>query len=220
VDEGAGQGCEHCKGVLSLCLYPAWGAQQYCSRAEHFARSSAAAGSKYGQFALAFHLQFIGSKNGQFALGSNLGCRPFASDGVRPEVVALFQQSAAQGVSVAQWCLGLCYETGNGVPKNNAEACSLFGMAALQRFPHAYASMVQFSGEEDNKIYLLKKAVDGGLLQLQGDLDQALARKTACNARPTLPAQQQGDAAQHGTAAAAHNEVLLSRGNTAKRGRN
>jgi hypothetical protein len=60
-DEGALQGCTHCQGVLSMCHYPVWGAQRYCPRAEQLARSSAAAGSKYGHFAFGFHLQFIGS---------------------------------------------------------------------------------------------------------------------------------------------------------------
>jgi TPR repeat protein len=92
------------------------------------------------------------SEHGHLALGNHVDCRPHANDGVRPEVTALYRLSAEQGVSVAQWRLGLCYENGDGVQKNSEEALRLFMLAANQRFPNAYFTLVRPAKDLDSVI--------------------------------------------------------------------
>ena len=48
------------------------------------------------------------------------------------EAVKWFRKAADQGVELAQFKLGLCYASGNGVPENKAEAAKWIRKAAAQ----------------------------------------------------------------------------------------
>jgi TPR repeat protein len=121
------RGCIHCTGVLSLCLLQGWGVAMNVARASQLARTSAAAGSRYGQFAL--------------------GC-VFDQHSLRKAVVQ-YQLSAAQGLDAAQCALGRRFAVGVGVPADKAEALRLFHLAAAEGFPDAFAALADHSGDDE-----------------------------------------------------------------------
>ena len=127
--------------MLSLCLLQGWGVARDVERARQLARTSAAAGSRYGQFAL--------------------GTLLHSED----EAVALYQLSAAQGLDAAQYALGVSYCTGDGVPADNEEAMRLYQLAAVQGFPEAFAALADLAGGDENMRlhWLLQSYLAGGI---------------------------------------------------------
>ena len=91
--EGVRLGCAHCKGVLAVSY--AWGAgcPRDLERAMRLARDSAAAGSKYGRYAL-----------GRLHLNGEGGAAQ--ADAV---VVAEFRVAADEQLDAAQWGMGFLY---------------------------------------------------------------------------------------------------------------
>jgi TPR repeat protein len=120
--EGVRLGCEHSCGVLASCF--AWGAGcvKDSSRAMQLASKSAAAGSRYGQYAMG-RLHFDEQDDSRAA--------------------GLFRQAAAQRLDAAQWCLGFLHQHGKGVNQNVNEALHWYRLAADQGLPLAYVSVAQ-----------------------------------------------------------------------------
>lgn len=59
------------------------------------------------------------------------------ADGVpvnKARAIELYKKTADEGFGEAQGALGVCYATGNGVPKNDYEAFRWFSMAASAAF--------------------------------------------------------------------------------------
>lgn len=144
--EGNVKGCIHCAGVLSLCLQKGWGVARDVERAWQLARTSAAAGSRYGQFALGT-LTFYDE-----------------SEVLRAETRAQYQLSVAQGLDAAQYGLGFHYSFFDG---DNEEALRLYRLAAAQGFETAITMEVLISklvlfaaGKDVNK--LLRSFLAGG----------------------------------------------------------
>lgn len=129
VEDGDRQGCPHCRGFLSYCLLHFKGCDDESNglSALHLARSSAAANSKYGQFALGCHFQ---------------GDEHYA------QAFAQFQLSEAQGLDAAQFELGRCYEFGYGIAKYDAEARRLYQHAADRGFPEAFEVLSELAADE------------------------------------------------------------------------
>ena len=144
VAKGDLQGCTHCAGVLSLCLLQGRGVTRDVERAWQLARTSAAAGSSYGQFALGTLLHEI-SEN-------------------KVEALAQHQLSAAQGLDAAQYALGVRHHTGDGVPADNEEALRLYQLAAAQGFPEAFAAIADHAGGDEKMRlhWLLRSYLAGG----------------------------------------------------------
>jgi TPR repeat protein len=109
--EGNVKGCIHCAGVLSLCLLQGWGVAKDVERARQLARTSAAAGSRYGQFALGTFYEI--------------------SENEVLETRGQYQLSVAQGLDAAQYGLGFYYQFFDG---DNEEALRLYRLAAAQGF--------------------------------------------------------------------------------------
>ena len=61
--------------------------------------------------------------------------RPLFED--ETEAVKWYRKAAEQGDAKAQWCLGRCYESGDGVIQDKDEAVKWYRMAADQG--HRYA---------------------------------------------------------------------------------
>jgi TPR repeat protein len=129
--KGELQGCTHCAGVLSVCLLRGWRVARDVERAWQLARTSAAARSRYGQFALASLLHET-SEN-------------------EIEAAAQYQLSASQGLDAAKHALGVLYHIGNGVLADNDEALRLYQLAAVQGFPEAFAALA--GGDEKTRLY-------------------------------------------------------------------
>jgi TPR repeat protein len=134
--EGNVQGCIHCAGVLSLCLLQGWGVARNIERAWQLARSSAAAGSRYGQFAL--------------------GALYEISENKVLETRGQYQLSAAQGLDAAQHGLGFYYQFVDG---DNEEALRLYRLAAAQGFDLAIIMEVLINGDNGK---LLRSFLTGG----------------------------------------------------------
>jgi len=140
VEEGDHQGCPHCQGVLSYCFLHS----KRCNNAAFsldLARSSAAANSKYGQFALGCHFQ---------------------RDEDHAQAFAQFQLSEAQGLDAAQFELGRCYEFGYGIAKDDAEARRLYQLAADQGFPDAFEVLSELAADVE-EIYWFRRLADDNL---------------------------------------------------------
>jgi TPR repeat protein len=129
VAKGDLQGCTHCAGVLSVCLLRGWGVAKDVERAWQLARTSAAAGSSYGQFALATLLH----ENSETEI----------------EAVAQYQLSAAQGLDAALCALGARCYSGDGVLADKDEALRLYQLAAAQGFPEAYVALADHAGGDE-----------------------------------------------------------------------
>jgi TPR repeat protein len=147
--EGNLKGCTHCAGVLSLCLLQGWGVARDVERAWQLARKSAAAGSRYGQFALATLLDQISQNDVETVVAQKLA-------------QAQYQLSAAQGLDAAQYALGFHHHLTLG---DNEEAQRLYRLAAAQGFPLATFMEVLI-----NKFFLFAAGGDqmkrfGSLLQ-------------------------------------------------------
>ena len=106
------------------------------------ARSSAAANSKYGQYALGCHFQLYEKDHAG--------------------AVAQFQLSAALGLDAAQFELGRCYKFGYGVAIDDAEALRLFRLAADGGFPDAFESLAELAADVNEEIYWLERSVAAG----------------------------------------------------------
>ncbi len=115
------------RGVFALCL--AWGAgcPKDVARATQLAQSSAAAGSKFGHY----------------ALGRLLFDSPGGDDGNACRVAGLFRQAAALNLDAGQWGVGFLHEHGVGVARNVREALHWYQLAAEQGMPWACASVAQ-----------------------------------------------------------------------------
>jgi hypothetical protein len=149
VEEGDQQGCPHCQGVLSYCFLHS----KRCNNAAFsldIAHSSAAANSKYGQFALGCHFQ---------------------RDEDHAQAFAQFQLSEAQGLDAAQFELGRCYEFGYGIAKDDAEARRLYQLAADQGFPEAFEVLSELAADAEEIYWFRRLAED--------NLKLAQKRKTA-----------------------------------------
>jgi len=149
VAQGDLQGCTHCTGVLSLCLLQGWGISRAFGRASQLAHTSAAAGSRYGQFAL--------------------GCIFDENAGNDGKAVAQYHLSAAQGLDAAQYALEERYDAGDGVPADNEEAMRLFWLAAAHGFPNAFRALADRDDEMGRILWLVQSALtegDGGQLSL------------------------------------------------------
>jgi TPR repeat protein len=125
--QGTRRGCVHSRGVLALCL--AWGAgcPKHAQRARQLAGGSAAAGSKYGHYAL--------------------GALLFDDGGDDSRVTGLFRKAADHNLDAAQWGLGYLHETGVGVPQNWKEALHWHELAAEQGMSWACASVARIYEE-------------------------------------------------------------------------
>ena len=143
VEEGDRQGCPHCRGILSYCLSQGCGVATKSEPAQYLplARGSAAANSKYGQFALGCHFQ----RHEDHASG-----------------FAQLRLSAAQGLDAAQFELGRCYEFGYGVAKDDAEALRLYRLAADGGSIDALESLAEFAADVDEEIHLLERCNAAG----------------------------------------------------------
>ena len=138
VEDGDQQGCPHCQGVLSYCFLHS----KRCNNAAFsldIAHSSAAANSKYGQFALGCHFQ---------------------RDEDHAQAFAQFQLSEAQGLDAAQFELGRCYEFGYGIAKDDAEARRLYQLAADQGFPQAFEVLSELAADVEEEIYWFRRLSD------------------------------------------------------------
>jgi len=142
VAQGDLEGCTNCTGVLSLCLLRGWGIARNLGRALQLAHTSAAAGSRYGQFALGC----IFDENSR-------------NDG---KALAQYRLSAAQGLDAAQYALGERYDVGNGVPADNEEAMRLFRLAAAHGFPGAFRALADCDDEMRRNFWLVQSALAGG----------------------------------------------------------
>jgi TPR repeat protein len=144
VEEGDRQGCPHCQGILSYCLSQGCGiaTKSECALYPPLARSSAAANSKYGQYALGCHYQ----RHEQDHAGA----------------FAQFKLSAAQGLDAAQFELGSCYRFGYGVAIDDKEARRLYRLAADGAFPDAFESLAELAADVDEEIYWLERSVAAG----------------------------------------------------------
>ena len=142
--KGELQGCIHCAGVLSVCLLRGWGVARHVERAWQLARTSAAAGSRYGQFALATLLHET-SEN-------------------EIEAVAQYQLSATQELDAALCALGARYHSGDGVLADNDEALRLYQLAAAQGFPEAFVALADHAGADEKMRlhWLLQSYLAGG----------------------------------------------------------
>ena len=155
-EDGHRQGCPHCQGILSYCLLHCEGCGDETNglSALHLARSSAAANSKYGQFALGCHFQ---------------------RDEDHERAFAQFQLSEAQGLDAAQFELGRCYEFGYGVAKDDAEARRLYQLAADQGFPEAFEILSELAADVEEELYWCRRL----LVCVEDNLKLAQKRKTA-----------------------------------------
>lgn len=144
VEEGDRQGCPHCQGILSYCLFQGCGVATKSVPALYLplARSSAAANSKYGQYALGCHFQ--------------------RHEEDRAGAFAQFQLSALQGLDAAQFELGRCYQFGYGVAIDDAEALRLYRLAASGGFLDALESLAEYVADVDEEIYLLERCKAAG----------------------------------------------------------
>jgi hypothetical protein len=124
---GARLRCPHSCGVLALCWACGSGCTKDCARALQLARESAAADSKFGQYALA-RLLFDG------------GALAAADDS---RAAGFFRMAAAQNLDAAQWALGFLHDHGLGVVQSCSEALMWFRLAASQGMPWACASVAQ-----------------------------------------------------------------------------
>ena len=130
--------------MLSLCLHQGWGVARDVERARQLARTSAAAGSRYGQFVL--------------------GTLYEISESEVLETRGQYQLSVAQGLDAAQYGLGFHYSFFDG---DNEEALRLYRLAAAQGFETAITMEVLISklvlfaaGKDVNK--LLRSFLAGG----------------------------------------------------------
>ena len=106
------------------------------------ARSSAAANSKYGQYALGCHFQ----RHEEDHAGG----------------FAQLQLCAAQGLDAAQVELGRCYRFGYGVAVDDKQALRLYRLAADAAFPDAFESLAELAADVDEEIYWLERCVAAG----------------------------------------------------------
>lgn len=151
--EGTRRGCAHSRGVLALCWACASGCTRDCARAMQLARSSAAAGSKFGQYACGW-LQFDG---GAGALQDDSRAAGF------------FRLAAAQDLDAAQWALGYLHAHGLGVVQSSSEALMWFKLAAWQGMPCACASVARVyevgqsvAVDKDRAMRWYQRALDAG----------------------------------------------------------
>ena len=160
VEEGDRQGCPHCQGILSYCFSQGCGiaTKNEPSLYLPLARSSAAANSKYGQYALGCHFQ----RHEKDHAGA----------------VAQFQLSAAQGLDAAQFELGTCYKFGYGVAIDEAEALRLYRLAADGGFPDAFESLAELAADVTEEIYWLERCISAGR-SVDVKLNSAHKRKDA-----------------------------------------
>ena len=158
VAQGDLEGCTNCTGVLSLCLLQGWGIARDLGRALQLAHTSAAAGSRYGQFALGC----IFDENSR-------------NDG---KALAQYRLSAAQGLDAAQYALGERYDAGDGVPADKEEAMRLFWLAAAHGFPSAFRALADRDDEMRRNFWLVQSALAGG----DGGQRSLLALEAMCKA--------------------------------------
>jgi TPR repeat protein len=151
--EGARRGCPHSRGALALCWASGWGCTKDCARALQLARCSAAADSKFGQYACGW-------------LHFNSGTGAAQDDSL---AARFFRQAAAQRLDAAQWAVGYLHERGLGVAQSCSEAIMWFQLASAQGMPWACASLALMyelgrgtAADEDRAIRWLQRALDAG----------------------------------------------------------
>jgi hypothetical protein len=115
--------CPHSRGVLALCLYRGQGVAMDKMRAVPLARQSAAAGSRYGQFALACY---------------------YHDEQDSANAIANYKLSAEQGLNAAYYELGCISQLANSLE----EAAALFTRAADQGFCVAYIKLADIADNE------------------------------------------------------------------------
>ncbi len=144
VEEGDLQGCPHCQGILSYCLSQGCGVATISMPALYLplARTSAAANSKYGQYAL--------------------GCYFLRHEEDRAAAFAQFQLSAAQGLDAAQFELGRCHQFGYGVAIDDTEALRLYRLAADGGSLDALESLAELAADVDDEICWLERCKAAG----------------------------------------------------------
>ncbi len=156
------QGCKNSAGVLSLCLLQGWGVDRDIERARQLARTSAAAGSRYGQFALA---SLLHDKAEAVALYASHSSRVLLLPAVYYcNMLRRYQLAAAQGLDAAPYALGERFHVGDGVSADNEEAMRLYRLAAVQGFPEAFATLADLAGGDENMRlhWLLQSYLAGG----------------------------------------------------------
>lgn len=81
------------------------------------------------------------TRRAMFSLG-----RAYAAAGQRQEAVAAFRRAADKGSTAAMVELGVMYATGNGVPKDQAQARKYLDRAAQAGDPRAVANLMSLGG--------------------------------------------------------------------------
>ena len=116
VEDGARLGCHHCQGMMSRCYLGGYGCGKDADRSVALARTSAARGSKYGQYTLGMLYQY-----GEGGVAQDY-----------PQAIVQYRLAAAQNHDEAQNNLGLMFGMGNGIAQNKAAALHWHQMAAAQ----------------------------------------------------------------------------------------
>lgn len=105
------------------------------------------------------------------AKGQSVGADLAVNDEFTQNAVVALQQAAAQGVSQAQYLLGVAYEQGSGVPIDLDLAMKWYHQAALQGDTNAKLKLAQWYEQTDPQLsakWLLSAAQQGvGLAQYQ-----------------------------------------------------
>lgn len=91
--------------------------------------------------AIKFCKSASGSRRAMFQLG-----RAYAAGGQMAEAVAAYRKAVDKGSTAAMVELGVLYGTGNGVPKDDAQAKALFQRAAAGGNPRGDANIAMISG--------------------------------------------------------------------------
>ena len=87
----------------------------------------------------------------------------------------MFAKSAEQGYAYGQYSLGLCYEKGEGVPKDEAQAIKWYTLAGEQGVEEAQYNLaaIYYRQGSEKEIYWLAKAAD------QKEIDPATGYRLA-----------------------------------------
>ena len=144
----------HSRGVLSLFHLNGLACPTDKQLALQMARDSAAAGSRYGQYA---HARIL-----QQGIGGGIGIDHVSA-------AAEYRLAALQGLDAAQYELGLMYLQDNGVQRDLACALQLFEQAASHEHPQAayriacmYEQGCSVAADAAAAIVWYKKAAAGG----------------------------------------------------------
>ena len=148
-EQGTRLDCMHCKGLLAIAIMSEEPASKdvrkaHEARSLRLARESAAAGSKWGQLAMAQHHVHVNRSD------------------------ELYLQAAAQGLDEAQFELGCMFDSESG-GSDDAEALRWYTLAADQGHPEAMFHVAQYNDPsievyvpyEDRQVYLDENIATG-----------------------------------------------------------